>query len=88
MQAQSQVQVKLVNNGLESIPLFIPGIMNPNLSPMSESNVEFPIGQKVYYKAKRGRNQCLILEVSASWPADTTIYLTRSELEKFCEKRD
>ena len=37
----------LVNSTAQSIPLKIPGIMNPNLSPFSKSGVDLPIGQKI-----------------------------------------
>ena len=40
----------LVNTTAQAIPLKIPGIMNPNLSPYSKSGVDLPIGQKVYLK--------------------------------------
>ena len=35
---------------MQSLPLKIPGIMNPNLSPYSKSGVDLPIGQKIYIK--------------------------------------
>ena len=38
----------LENNTAQSIPLRIPGIMNPSLSPFSRSGVDLPNGQKVY----------------------------------------
>ena len=38
----------LVNSTAQSIPLKIPGIMNPNLSPFSKSGVDLPIGQKIF----------------------------------------
>jgi hypothetical protein len=43
------------NNSLESIPLTIPGVMNPNLSPLSTSNVSIPEGTVVsfFYKKKK-----------------------------------
>lgn len=37
----------LVNNTVQSIPLRIPGVMNPNLSPFSKSGVDLPLGQKI-----------------------------------------
>ena len=37
----------LVNTTSQNIPLNIPGIMNPNLSPFSKSGVDLPIGQKI-----------------------------------------
>ena len=43
------VPFTLRNNSLKSIPLKIPGVMNPNLSPMSNSGVDLAEGQKVYF---------------------------------------
>lgn len=44
------VPFTLRNNSLKSIPLEIPGVMNPNLSPMSNSGVDLCIGQKIFCK--------------------------------------
>ncbi len=38
------------NKSLKSIPLIIPSVMNPNLSPLSKSGVTLKIGQEVYFK--------------------------------------
>lgn len=48
----------LVNSTAQSIPLSIPGIMNPNLSPFSKSGVDLPIGQKILLKIA-GKNLLL-----------------------------
>lgn len=40
------------NNSLKSIPLIITNCMNPNLSPKSYSEVDIPVGEKVYFKYK------------------------------------
>lgn len=62
------VPFKLLNNSLRSIPLEIPGVMNPNLSPMSSSGVDLAVGQKVYFFAdgKKGalKKRYLLLEVT------------------------
>lgn len=42
----------LENKSTRSIPLIIPTVMNPNLSPLSRSGVDLKMGQKVYFKAK------------------------------------
>ena len=42
------VSFTLRNNSLKSIPLKIPGVMNPNLSPMSNSGVGLKVGQKIF----------------------------------------
>lgn len=43
------------NTSLKSIPLTIPGVMNPNLSPLSTSNVSIPEGTVVsfFYNKKK-----------------------------------
>ena len=38
------------NNSIKSIPLIIPGVMNPNLSPFSTSGVTLKMGQEVFFK--------------------------------------
>jgi len=53
------------NSSAKSIPLIIPGVMNPNLSPFSNSGVTLAIGQKVLFKYK-GKKQ-LLLEVNDSY---------------------
>ena len=37
------------NGSFSSIPLIIPGVMNPNLSHKSNSGVSLDVGQKVYF---------------------------------------
>jgi hypothetical protein len=39
----------LRNNSLKSIPLEIPGVMDPNLSPMSNSMVDLCVGQEIFF---------------------------------------
>jgi hypothetical protein len=51
----------LHNSGLKSIYLEIPGVMNPNLSPLSNSGVDLCEGQKIYFFYKETRY--LLLEV-------------------------
>jgi len=75
--ASSETQTKPVyikftlhNSTNKSIPLNIPGVMNPNLSPNSDSGVSLKIGQKVFYR-KNGRSK-LLFEVSNDIkPGDT-----------------
>lgn len=55
------VSFTLRNNTLKSIPLVIPSVMNPNLSPKSNSRVHLRYGQKVYLR--RGVSKKLILTV-------------------------
>lgn len=51
----------LHNPSLNSISLVIPGVMNPNLSPLSNSGVALKIGQKIFYK--KGEKEYLLLTV-------------------------
>lgn len=65
IQAQEQVNFKLRNETMRSIPLKIPGVMNPNLSPRSNSGVMLAIGQKIFY-TDRGK-KLLLLEVNKEY---------------------
>ena len=47
--AQQTVKLTFHNGSLKSIPLVIPRVMNPNLSPLSNSGVELAYGQEVFY---------------------------------------
>jgi hypothetical protein len=58
---QGSVSFYLINSSLTSIPLIIPGVMNPNLSPMSSSGVELAYGQKIFFKVSGTRY--LLLQV-------------------------
>ena len=42
----------LANKGPTSIPLLIPSVMNPNLSPFSTSGVELKMGQEILFREK------------------------------------
>lgn len=68
------VSFTLANRGLRSIPLRIPGVMNPNLSPMSNSGVCLEPGQRIYLQRK-GKDR-LLLEVTADL-ADTVLVVNR-----------
>ena len=52
---QGLVSFTLVNSTNESIPLIIPNVMNPNLSPNSKSGVDLKIGQELLFKNKGKR---------------------------------
>lgn len=47
------------NRSDRSIPLEIPGVMNPNLLPRSTSGVSLEPGQRVYFR-HRGKREVLI----------------------------
>ncbi len=61
----------LVNTTAQSIPLRIPGVMNPNLSPFSKSGVDLPLGQKIILKA--AGKDILLLTVTDTIPKGARI---------------
>lgn len=64
------------NGSLKSIPLQIPGVMNPNLSPLSDSGVTLVVGQKVFYfpNGKKGKKE-LLFEVDVTFKKDTILQI-------------
>lgn len=58
------VSFKLRNTGLKSIPLEIPGVMNPKLSPLTWSGLSLKIGQKIYFLNKGNRE--ILLKIDRS----------------------
>jgi len=46
------VSFTLRNKSAKSIPLIIPTVMNPNLSPFSRSGVDLKVGQEILFKQK------------------------------------
>lgn len=55
----NSISFTLKNSSFKSIPLIIPNVMNPNLSPKSKSGVDLKIGQEIFYKYK-GRKRLLL----------------------------
>lgn len=74
-QATAQIIPMTFRNGsIHSIPLVIPGVMNPNLSPMSNSGVSLEVGQKVYFfpNGKKSDKKILFI-VEPNWKRDTVL---------------
>ncbi len=63
--AQQSVGFTLKNPTAKSIPLWIPSVMNPNLSPFSTSGVRLKVGQKIYFRHKMRKR--LLLEVTKNY---------------------
>ena len=55
------IRFTLRNNTAKSIPLIIPTVMNPNLSPFSNSRVDLKVGQKVLFRAKGKKHVLLVI---------------------------
>ena len=62
------------NGSFWSIYLNIPGVMNPNLSPKSNSGVSLNAGQEVFFfpNGKSGKKELLFI-VSPTWRRDTIL---------------
>ena len=58
------INFTLRNETPQSIPLIIPGVMNPNLSPFSNSGVRLKIGQQINFR--QGLKTYTLLTVSDS----------------------
>lgn len=56
------ISFTLRNETSQSIPLIIPGVMNPNLSPFSNSGVRLKIGQQINFR--QGLKTYTLLTVS------------------------
>ena len=54
------VSFTLLNRSARSIPLYIPRVMNPNLSPFSSSGVTLRVGQEIQFRY-RGRREVLLV---------------------------
>lgn len=65
------VSFTLRNNTLKSIPLNIPTVMNPNLSPYSNSGVSLKVGQEIFFY--EGKKKQLLLTVTPELEGDTLI---------------
>lgn len=68
---------------MKSIPLVIPSVMNPNLSPLSNSGVSLNIGQNVYfYPNGTSKKRELLFTVDESYQEDQVL-----EIDAMIEKR-
>ena len=76
------VPFTLRNNSLKSIPLIIPGVMNPNLSPMSNSGVDLKVGQEIFFKYKGKKTLLLtVTEELKNTKVDVSKLIAQKEKE-------
>ena len=68
-----EINLKLINNSSTSISLIIPGVMSPNLSPNSTSNVKLKIGQEIIFK--KNMSKSIIFTVSEKNEDGDKIYI-------------
>lgn len=79
--AVREINLKLINDSSTSISLIIPGVMSPNLSPNSTSNVKLKIGQEIIFK--KNMSKSIIFTVSEKNEDGDKIYI--NELIKMIE---
>ena len=71
------------NGSFHSIPLVIPGVMNPNLSPKSNSGVSLDVGQKIYFFPNgKKKNKALLLTVNTHIKKDSIL-----EIDEIIKRR-
>ena len=61
LKGKEKVSFTLRNKSLKKIPLIIPRVMKPNLSPMSNSGVTLKEGQKILFKFNGKRETLLVV---------------------------
>ena len=71
--AVREINLKLINDSSTSISLIIPGVMSPNLSPNSTSNVKLKIGQEIIFK--KNMSKSIIFTVSEKNEDGDKIYI-------------
>lgn len=59
-----RISFTLTNSSAKSIPLIIPNVMNPNLSPFSSSGVDLKVGQELLFR--NGLKKYVLLTVDSS----------------------
>jgi hypothetical protein len=79
------------NGSITSISLVIPGVMNPNLSPMSNSGFSLDVGQKIYFFSNgKRKSKALLFVVDNTLKQDTILEMAEffKKKEALLEKKD
>jgi len=76
------VSFTLVNSSNESIPLIIPNVMNPNLSPNSKSGVDLKIGQELIFRNRGKRYVLFTVDESIEEGQQVDVYKLLQERKK------
>ena len=79
---RTSIRFTLKNNSAQSIPLIIPNVMNPNLSPFSSSGVELVIGQKIFFKEKGKMYLLLVVDSKIATDAQINVDALLKERKK------
>ena len=76
------VSFTLVNSSDESIPLIIPNVMNPNLSPNSKSGVDLRIGQELIFRNRGKRYVLFTVDETIQEGQELDVYQLLQERKK------
>ena len=76
------ISFTLVNSSDESIPLIIPNVMNPNLSPNSKSGVDLKIGQELLFRNRGKRYVLFTVDESIQEGQQIDVYQLLQERKK------
>ena len=85
---KESVSFTMKNNTATSIPLIIPGVMNPNLSPFSSSGVTVKLGQEFYYLPKGRKPGKRLLFIASEEMDGQNIVVNELIQQKKKEERD
>jgi len=77
-----RISFKLINPSNEDIPLVIPNVMNPNLSPNSSSGVDLKIGQELLFKNGLKKYTLLTVDENIEDGQEVDIYELLQERKK------
>ena len=76
------ISFTLVNSSSESIPLIIPNVMNPNLSPKSKSGLDLAVGQELIFRNKGKRYVLFTVDETIEEGAKIDVYQLLQERKK------
>ncbi len=76
------ISFTLINPSAESIPLIIPNVMNPNLSPNSSSGVDLKVGQELLFKNGFKRYVLLTVDETIKEGQEIDVYQALLERKK------
>ena len=79
---EQRISFKLINSSDEAIPLIIPNVMNPNLSPNSASGVDLAIGQELLFRNGLRRYTLLTVDESIQEGQEVDVYKLLQQRKK------
>jgi len=78
----ARISFILTNPSAESIPLIIPNVMNPNLSPSSSSGVDLKVGQELLFRNGLKRYVLLTVDETINEGQEIDVYQVLLERKK------